>query len=262
MTVTSISIALVVALTACGAARADTLLLANGDRLSGTLLHLSAGTLTFKTGYAGELKIRRGDVTGIQTDQPVSVMFAGDDAPRAYRLATAPGGRIALADAAGAVNEARILPLAAIAYVNPKPEESGIGVTYKGRVTLSAAQVRGNTSSGRTYGEGEFTARAREYRYAIGLKGNYATDAGTQVASNWLANGNYDRFIDKRRFYYGRAALERDRFRDIDLRSSIGAGYGLQIHDTEVTRFSVRGGLDLVSIDRFVGARETYPALG
>ena len=80
--------------------------------------------------------------------------------------------------------------------------------------------------------------------------------------SNWLLGGNYDRFIDAGHFMYGRASMEHDRFKGIEQRDMVGFGYGLQVEDTTQTQFSVRGGLDYVTIDQVNGGNERYPSLG
>ena len=241
-------------------ARADTVTLINGDRLSGTVEHLSADTLTLATSYAGTIKIRRSEIATLETGRAVDVLLEGLEGPVSVRLTGATTGRIEIEPApAGWAAE---VPLARVRRINPTPVESGIGVAYKGRVNLSSAQTRGNSSSSRMYGEAGLTARAKAYRYALGVKGLRAKDSGAETASNWLGNGNYDRFISEDRFYYVRGSLERDRFRDIDLRSTVGGGYGLQLFDTDRTQLSVRGGVDAVVLERTDGQRTTHPALG
>ena len=44
--------------------------------------------------------------------------------------------------------------------------------------------------------------------------------------------------------------------------AAVGGGYGWQLIDDGVTDLSVRGGLDLVSVERYVNPGERYPALG
>jgi len=249
-----------VLLAAAATSHADTVTLVNGDRLSGKVERLSADALTLATSYAGTLKIRRSEVATLETDRSVAVLLEGGDAPVSTRLAGATTGRVRLEAAPpGWAND---VPLARVTHINPTPSESGIGIAYKGRVNLSAAQTRGNSSSSRLYGEAELTARAKAYRYALGIKGMRSKDSGTEIASNWLGSGNFDRFVANDRFYYGRGSLERDRFRGIDLRTTVGGGYGLQLYDTERTQLSVRGGLDAVVLERTGGERSTHPALG
>lgn len=249
-----------VLLAGAAVARADTVTLLNGDRLSGTLRHLSADALTLVTSYAGAIRIRRSEVATLETERAVDLLLEGGAGPVSARLAGASTGRVRLDPApAGWAQE---IPLASVTHVNPTAAESGIGVAYKGRIILSSAQTRGNTSSSRIYGEAELSARAKAYRYALGIKGTRSKDSGTEVTSNWLGRGNYDHFVSDESFLYGRGSLERDRFRGIDLRSTVGGGYGLQIFDTERTQFSVRGGVDIIVLERSGGLRSTHPALG
>jgi putative salt-induced outer membrane protein YdiY len=239
-----LALAAALALTAAAAAQADTVTLLNGDRLSGKVLHKSGNVLTFQTTYAGKIKIRWSEVRTLTTDSPVGVMLEGEPEPRPLVLTpdNVEPGRIA--------------------YINPLPEESGRGVTYKGRVALAASAVRGNSSTSSLHGEGAFTARAKDYRYGLMARVDQAKDAGQTVTSNWRMSGHYDHFLAPKRFVYGRGFAERDRFRDIKLRTSAGAGYGWQIYDTDRTQLAIRGGVDAVSVKHNDGSGEDYPALG
>jgi len=237
-------LAAALALTAAGAAQADTVTLRNGDRLSGKVLHKAGDVLTFETSYAGKLLIRWSEVGSITTDSPVRVMFEGEPEPRSVILAP------------GSVEPGRI------AYLNPRPDESGRGVAYKGRVALAAGATRGNSPSSSLHGDGNFTARAKGYRYGLTARADQAKDNGQTVTSNWRASGHYDHFLAPKRFVYGRGSAERDRFRDIKLRTSAGAGYGWQLYDTDRTQLAIRGGVDAVSVKHNDGSSESSPAMG
>ena len=230
-----------------GLVRADVVTLDNGDRLSGRVEHKSGNTLILKTEYAGRVSIAWDRVKSITTDKPVRVMLKDSDRVVASRLL--PGG-------AGAAT------LAQVAYINPTPAESGMGTTFSGRATLSSAYVRGNSTNSRLYAQGELTVRARAYRYTLGLKGERSSDSGQRTVSNWLGDASLDRFIDEKRFYYGRVSLENNRYKDLSLRSTLGGGYGFQFIETERTKLSLRGGLDYVAIDRKTGEDDRYPAAG
>jgi putative salt-induced outer membrane protein YdiY len=222
-------------------ALADRVTLANGDRLTGKVVRLGKEKLTLETRYAGKIEIRREDVAAIQADEPVDILRRGD---------------VAISRMRGPI------PLSEIAFLNPTPEQSGIGVAYTGRFTLSVAQVRGNSESATSVGDFALEARAKRWRGALALDATQATESGHQTASNWLANGNLDRFVDPRRFYYGRASIERDRYSGVELRSTLGAGYGVQLRDGDRTRASLRGGIEAVSLHPVEGARDDYPAFG
>ena len=70
------------------------------------------------------------------------------------------------------------------------------------------------------------------------------------------------RVAARKRFVYGRGFAERDRFRDIRLRTSAGAGYGWQLYDSERTQLAIRAGVDAVSTKHLDGSTDSYPAFG
>lgn len=234
---------------------ADVLTFHNGDRLSGRVLHKHGDTLVFESAHAGTVRIAWPDVAAIETREPVQLMLRGGTSVFSDRLQPAAGG-VRLADSG------RNIRLADIAHVNPGPEQSGIGVAYSGRASLSAADVRGNSSGQRLYAEAEFTARAKDYRYTLSGKTERQRDAGVETASNWRADGNYDWFVSPRLFRYLRGSFEHDRPKYVDLRITLGGGYGLQLVEDERSSLSLRSGLDYITVERIAGNNEDYPALG
>lgn len=247
---------------AAGAARADTVLMRNGDRLSGKILHMSARTLTLRTTYAGKLELPRGKVASISTDGPATLLLESGAAPRRGRLARAGPGRVEFRPAGGNAPR-RDIALTQVRFINPTPAESGTGVEYRGHVTVSGSRVQGNSSGSTLNGEAALKARARTYRYAVRGSVNQASLGGSTVTSNWILSAHIDRFVvDRSHFQYLRGSLQRDRFKDVRLKTTAGAGYGWQLLATDVTRLSLRGGLDLVAVDRYTTANQRYPALG
>ena len=55
------------------AARADQVELTNGDRLTGRLVSLVKGTLTFQSDIVGKVEIDAGRVRTLSTDEPIEV---------------------------------------------------------------------------------------------------------------------------------------------------------------------------------------------
>lgn len=245
--------------TLAGAAVADEVVLKSGDRVRGEIVSLAAGKLVVRTPYAGELALRWSDVASLSTARPVALMREGERAPLRGVLQPLYDGRVLLVGADGGALE---LGLDQIAHLNPQPWESGLGAAYSGRLTLSAAYSRGNTEDERFNGDAEFTARAREYRYAFAARIDHRDEAAAVQNTAWLGNASYDRFIDERRFLYARGSLEHDRAKDVERRSALGGGYGAQLFDTQILSLSVRGGLDYVRVERLEAPNEGYPAFG
>ena len=213
-----------------GAAGADEVRLANGDRISGEVKSRSSDHLVVKTDYAGEVSVRLSDVLDVS-----------------------------LIDSRGATHEIGPLELATLDLERYKARDA---VAYSGRVLLSAAYTRGNTRSDEAHLDSDFTARAERYRYGFSGRMDRRTDALGAHNTAWLAGANYDRFLDAGRFAYVRGSLEHDEAKDIHRRATAGAGYGVQLSETPAANVSIRGGLDYVVIDRLAGPAEDYPALG
>jgi len=273
---------------------ADTVYVQGGGQLNGKILRKSGDTLYLHTDYAGEVHVQWSKVVAISTDSPVNLQLTDvPDGTRA-RLVQAPDGKVYLLPEGGRLAPAAPVPgnpalaatppatspstpaidgvppidavppigLGKILYINPLPEETAHGVSYAGHVTFSAAHTEGNSRSQHVNGEAELDARARDYRYSLNGKVNRASEGGVLLTSNWLLGGNYDRFFDPRHFVYGRTSLERDVFKDIERRATMGAGYGLQVFDTPATQLSLRAGPDYVATRKVDGSSDNYPSLG
>jgi putative salt-induced outer membrane protein YdiY len=238
------------------AASADEVLLANGDRLTGTVVRKSGNVLTLRTTYAGEIAIDWRSVVSIQSQGALDVLLVGESSPVRGPLATAGPDSVVLGGRATPV------PLREIAFINPLPEEGGAGWSWHGHANVSATRTAGNSPATRDYGDADVTARAKDWRLGASGRANRTSQAGVTNAQSWLASANIDRFTSPGRFRYVRASFEHDRFRDLDLRTALGGGYGLQFVETERSDVSLRGGLDYVAEDRINAPVERYPALG
>jgi putative salt-induced outer membrane protein YdiY len=230
-----------------GPARADMVVMQNGDRVSGTVKHKAGDTLTVETDYAGTLELRWSQVKSIQTDAPVETVVEGEPAS-------------ALSWFAGDESDPR---LDRIVYINPSAEEWGHRYAYRTRLNLSGSWTSGNSRTDRGQADGELTARSRDVRWILSGKARRESVSGEETASSWLGTLKRDHFlVDPSHFIYARASLERDRFKDIRLRSTLGGGFGWQLVDSEITKFTLGAGLDAVTTRRIAAADERYPALG
>ena len=255
-------------------ALADRLVLVNGDVLTGTVLHKSGDDLTFSTPYAGVITVKWSAVRTLTTDRPVNV-YLDDATDYDARFEAMGEGRAAVVvheaaaqhDAeAGAAHEEEAqraaLDLAKVLYINPSPEESGDGYRLTGRANFAFSDASGNTENQQLHFDAEGTVRAKMWRYVLGGEGTRARDNGYVSASNGRVYTNYDWFFRPKMFAYVAGSLERDRFKDIQLRSVIGGGYGYQWIETDVTKIALRGGLDYVTIDHDEAEDEHFAAFG
>ncbi|MDH3316759.1 MAG: DUF481 domain-containing protein [Betaproteobacteria bacterium] len=244
-----------------GTALADSVYLKNGDRISGKVEHMDNKHLKIKLPYAKErmLEIEMAEVVSIETDGEVNVML-GDGTLTRARIERAPEGGVIL-QRPGDISPVAI-PLAQLAYIEPNAAESGIGVDWSGRVILGVTDASGNTDTRDAYFEANLKAAAKAWRWTTDARAKRSESEGTTTANNWLIGTRYDWFIRDPHYLYTRASAQRDTFAGIDLRWTVGAGYGYKVFDDERTKLELRVGLDYVTKKSTAPPDQDYLALG
>ncbi|MCB1888689.1 MAG: DUF481 domain-containing protein [Rhodocyclaceae bacterium] len=252
---------LILALLLSSVASADVVILSNGDRITGHIAHKGNTRLEIRTRYAGKIALAWRHVVSVTSDKPLVLQRRSDDSLVRGRLVAALPDAVAVETDIG---EVVAIPRDDVAHINPTPEESGRGITYKGRANLAMSANSGNSDTRRVQGEVKFGAAARAYRYTLAAGGEMQQDNDATNTFKWRLGADYDRFTrrDRKRFVYGRTSLEHDRFADIRLRATTGAGYGFQVIETEDIDLSLRLGVDLVFLQRIDDDDEKYPAAG
>ena len=270
-----------------GAACADEVLLANGDRLTGTVVAKEGDELIFKTSYAGQIKIAWGQVVRVTTEAPMSLVLADQSLAQARVIGVAPKapapGRIdgrsetaagTAADPGSAPpqdaqpqaekpaerTDPAPVPVDAITYINAGPGIDLLGIRWKGRINIGGNGTRGNSRTDNLRIEGEAVAREQRNRWTIAGVFDRGKDRDTITRHNARLSGKYDLFINPRWYGYALVSFEKDRFRDIDRRDTIGAGIGHQLIDTERTDLALEGGLNYVHTNFDLARDERYPA--
>jgi putative salt-induced outer membrane protein YdiY len=138
----------------------------------------------------------------------------------------------------------------------PQPELLVVGGTNAG--FLSTA---GNTDVNSLRLDGDLVVRRRDNRYTASAAFNRSEDHDEETARNWNMAANYDRFLTERLFVNANAIFTNDRFRDLDLRTALGAGVGYQLLNTDVVRLTTNAGLGWVDEDFGVGEDDRYTAV-
>ena len=229
-------------------AHADEIHLRNGDRITGVTTSLAGGTLTFKA-PGGELKMPWADVTSLAIDQLMlvtvgaaaptpAVIVAGDTSGQ---VTLVPGGPVALS--------------AIVGLKRPQPAWS-----VNGGAGAGVVQTAGNTQVNNVRLSGDLVAAGSADRYSVAGVLTHANDRGVETARNWSTTGKYDRFVTARLFANANSNFTNDRFRDIDLRTALGAGIGYQILQMARTTLTADGGLAWVHENFRTIADDSYAA--
>jgi len=238
---------------AAGAAYADEVVLQNGDRITGEMVDLSEGKLSIKTEYAGTVKIDWSKVQSLSTDGPVYLTI-GDNVVRATVSPSEDGTARLESEDLPAAESVELSRLKSMSYER-KP-----AVKVSGRINVGASSTSGNTDKEQLNGSFEVVARSAKNRMTIGAEANRAETDGAQTESNWLAYLAYDHFITEKWYAYASTSAENDKFKDINLRTTLGAGAGYQFFETEQTNLSMELGASYVNTDYDTGVDSDYPA--
>jgi putative salt-induced outer membrane protein YdiY len=230
---------------AAHASFADEVRLKNGDRYTGEVVALTGGTLTFKATY-GTVTIPWTDVAGIVIDAPLLIAVA--KAPPVSAVLSTSDGTILLPG--GAFTLADITALA-----RPLPP-----LAIDGGANAGLVATGGNTDINNLRLDADVVIRRSANRYTVGAVINRAADHDVEMAENWTASGKYDRFLTSRLFVNANAIFTHDSFRDLDLRTALGAGLGYQIVNTPRLKLAADAGVAYVKENVATGPDDSYTA--
>lgn len=237
------------------AAPAAVVTLNNGDQVSGEIVQMDDGKLTFKSAVFGEVHIPWMEVQRLVSDDATRIRLTdGSDMLGSVTLE-----RDSVAIKGEVPSRTITLARADLAALNP-PLRDG-DVEYSGQLDFGGALNRGNTSDTQFNFLGSFEARAISYRYSLGMELNEARAAGATTTSTQRLRGQYDAFLSAKDYLFVNAKAERDELADLDLRTTLGAGYGRQFIERRNTRLAGQVGLSYVRENYGVAADQSFPGL-
>ena len=214
----------------------DEVYLKNGDRLTGTIKTTTAGKLILETSYAGEVGIRLAAIQRMASDKPVKVLL--DDASQLTGiLSTNAGNEMVIAADVDSVPQA--FPMTRLAAINP-PEVPWLKI--KGHANAGFNRNRGNTDDDTYHVDAESIFRWVNDRVTLDGSGDLEKDNGVKTRQQADLAGKYDHFLNTQWYLYSGLGFEHDKFSDLILRTTVSAGSGYQIHETERTNLSIEAG--------------------
>jgi putative salt-induced outer membrane protein YdiY len=232
-------VALAATLLFAGPALADTVKLKNGDTLTGKVVDVSGGKLTFKTDAAGEMKIDVAQIETLTTDDPIQVDLK-DGSHVSGKAATATGGAFVLeTEKLGK----QTIALADVKGVNQPPRH------WTGSIVGAATWTRGNSKLQSVASDLNAINRGDEDRlsFAGWYRASRSEDPSTGVTSTTErkvgASLKYDYFFGGSKAYaYANSLAEKDTIAAIDLRYIAGVGAGYQFFEDDKTMLSAEAG--------------------
>jgi putative salt-induced outer membrane protein YdiY len=218
-------------------ASADEVFLKNGNRLSGTIVSMSEGKLVLETDFAGQLTIGWNHVDQLATDAPLTLVLADGSIIRGTPTSGETPGRIKLAAASPA--DPAPVELARVTAINPPDEQP---IKLNGRINVGFNKASGNTDLKNTHIDAELLARTVSHRVTLGGAYNRASEDNRKTEDNAMGHLKHDYFLTQAFYWYLNGLAERDRFKNLSLRTTIGPGVGYQFFEGELMNLSVETG--------------------
>lgn len=235
---------------------ADVLTLRNGDRLSGEVVRLKGGALSFRTGYSGVLNVPAGEVVGLTTDKVVTVRYRSGGY-RTGRLITSYGGSVRIEGVQGGYGNA--IGMDAIAEIYPG-REIPRGFQWSGRLNLGATQRSGNTDTRSVHGDTAIKGRSEEDRLRFEGSINKEFNEGERTQDDFTVFAQHDHFVSKSIYFFTNATVTRNEPQDLTLRTIIGTGAGWQVVESAKTNLSLEAGPSYVNEDFETGEDRDFVA--
>lgn len=242
---------------------ADTLVLKNGDHLTGTIESSDGKEITFKTDYAGEIKVQWSAVKETTTEKALYLVKKDN---------TTVNGNVTSEDETLAVHTANArtvaVPLADVTIIrSPEQQQAyehslhpGVLEDWKGGANFGLALARGNSDT--TNLDVGFNADRKTLSDEIKMYLNsiYATSGipvpGTVTASEILAGIRFDRNLNPKIFAFGSGDFAHDALQSLDIQQIYTVGLGWHFINHPNTTLDVLGGVNYTR-ESYTGATAT-----
>lgn len=232
------------------AAAADTVILKNGDHLTGTIEVSDGKNITLKTDFAGEIQIKWPSVAQVTTEKPLYVVTP--DKRTVSGTVTTEGNELVVHTAAAgpvqvAMEKVTVVRSADAETAYEKSLHPSLIEGWKGGVSLGFALARGNSATtnlttGFTSDRKTLTDEITLYETSL-YTSNDQPGGGT-TANSIVGGAKYDRNFTKRLFVFGSADYTHDELQDLNLRQIYSGGLGVHVINTPTTTLDVLGGVN------------------
>lgn len=223
---------------------AETVVLTNGDTLTGTLTRMEDETLVLESELLEAVRIPWSAIHSFASDRHFLVLT--DEGERLAGTITRQGANVRIeSDGADSVE----VPSESVARVVPGKVRKGpfrfLGPA-EGIVDYGYSMARGNQSQVQSSLGGRATYTSDAYEVSGRLDSLLARQDEARAQSRHSLGFRVDRYWSARTFSYGMSDLERNERRSLDLRTQLGGGFGRRLRRNETTSLLVLGGFAYV----------------
>jgi len=229
----------------CAVGLSDVVVFKSGDQLTGKLVKLEKGKLTFIADEVGSVDLDISKIQKFSADEPSELHFTDGTVIRSRILMAGPEQFSS--------EKTQLLPAQTFAFgdlaaVNPPPKPKP---RWTGSAAAGLSSTHGNTFT--ESGSVSFDAKRRSEIDRTTLYGLYLVQrAEEEIAGkkekvtteeSFLIGGKYDYFFTKKLFGFINSSFKKDHIADLDRRIIVGTGLGYQWLESEKMNFNTDIGL-------------------
>jgi putative salt-induced outer membrane protein YdiY len=252
--------AILLVLGVCVSIHADVVIFKNGDKLTGKVVKLEGGKLTFKADVVGEVPLDLANISSFSTEDPAEFHLQ-DGTVLKSKVHPAEPGQVTLEKTE--LIQAQTIPLTAVTSINPpiKPP-----VTWSGSVTLGMTSTHGNTFTESANVSANVTRRTEQDRlraystYLASRTRDDDTNEKVTTEESFTLGGKYDYFLTKKWYTFLNADYKKDHVADLDYRIIAGGGMGYQWIEEDNLKFSTDAGVSELC-EKYTKRKSVPPAL-
>ena len=235
----------------CSIARADQVVLKNGDRLTGSIQKSDEKALVLKTEFAGDVTIQWTAIQELKSEQPLYVGLKEGETVLGS-VATVDGKLAITTKSAGTVET----PKEAVVAMRNDTEQSawrkqqhpGFLEGWNGGVNVGFGLTSGNSETKNLALSFNGIRTGLHDKLTLYAGSVYSTNdlapSATRVTANTNRGGaRYDRDVTPRFFGFVNADFSTDALQDLNLRSLFGGGLGVHVIKRDTTTLDILGGI-------------------
>jgi putative salt-induced outer membrane protein YdiY len=231
-----------------------TVVLKNGDRISGSVLTIADGKATIDSPAAGKIVVDVGQLASIEGDRSIH-LATGDGERLEGRIRGLEDGQVQIETASGR----RSIALADLVSFRPPIE-------WTGNVALGGSLSSGNTQRRAANAQTQVVRRTDDNRMTLRATWDYGeqqTRDANEVFGDWelaqrrtFSSFKYDHFLEGSLYAWSQGTAENDRLSNLKLRTTGGAGAGYILLDRGDLMLQGEGGITYIDEDRDYGGAD------
>jgi putative salt-induced outer membrane protein YdiY len=238
------------------AAVADRLHFSDGESITGSLVGIDEGRLTWLSTILGELKIELHHVEWIESGERFDLKTTGREYSNCWMYVQREQQLLHCDQGVQPLSDWKMVVVAGETLLEPPPL-----LTHKGNLRIAAEDATGNSNINKYNVDGRAELRYSESRHTLALLYQEEEADGASTRNMWRSGYQYDQFFTEQWFTTGVAFYEEDEFRELDRRTSVGLGMGYQFLDNAYFSLLGKGTLNYVD-ERFTnGVARSAPAV-